>query len=97
MNITLEKSTDLNHCTLTCLIVGGGGGSNKLKWVAFSENNRPKTKNYTTRSYKILQKPEFTPRPYNLAGESICHDIFQKPLMITECEHTFCGLCLTEW
>ena len=26
-----------------------------------------------------------------------CNDIFQKPLMITECEHTFCGLCLTEW
>ena len=36
----------------------GGGGSTKLKWVAFSENNRPKTKNCTTRSYKILQKPE---------------------------------------
>ena len=30
--------------TLPCLIVGG---SNRLKWVAFSENNRPKTKNYT--------------------------------------------------
>ena len=29
---------------------GGGGGSNKLKWVAFSEINRPKTKNYPTRS-----------------------------------------------
>ena len=42
---------------LTCLIVAG---SNKLKWVAFSENNMPKTKNYTARSYKILQKPEFT-------------------------------------
>ena len=39
------------------------GGSNKLKWVAFSENNRPKTKNYTTRSYKIPPKPEFTPPP----------------------------------
>ena len=39
-----------------------GGGSNKLKWVAFSEINRPKTKN-CTRSYKILQKPEFS--PYN--------------------------------
>ena len=34
--------------------------SNKLKWVAFTEINRPKTKNYRTRSYKILQKPEFT-------------------------------------
>ena len=33
--------------------------TNKLKWVAFSENNRPKTKNYATRSYKILQKLEF--------------------------------------
>ena len=40
---------------------GGGGGSNKLKWVEFSEINRPKTKNYPTRSYKILQNPEFTP------------------------------------
>ena len=30
------------------------GGSNKLKWEAFSELNRPKTKNYPTRSYKIL-------------------------------------------
>ena len=26
-----------------------------------------------------------------------CHDILQKPLMITQCEHSFCGLCLTEW
>ena len=34
---------------------------NKLKWVAFSENNGPKTKNYTTRSYKILQKAELAP------------------------------------
>ena len=46
--------------TLPCLIVGG---SNRLKWVAFSENNRPKTKNYNTRSYKIIPKPEFTPPP----------------------------------
>ena len=36
---------------------------NKLKWVAFSEINRPKTRNYPTRSYKILQNPEFTPPP----------------------------------
>ena len=48
--------SDLPNCR-------GGGGSNKLKWVAFSEINRPKTKNYPTRSYKILQNPEFTPPP----------------------------------
>ena len=45
--------------TLPCLIIVG---SNRLKWVAFSENNRPKTKNYTTMGYKILPKPEFTKR-----------------------------------
>ena len=26
-----------------------------------------------------------------------CCNIFQKPLMVTRCEHSFCGLCLTEW
>ena len=53
-------------------------GSNRLKWVEFSENNRPKTKKYTTRSYKILLKSEFTP-PLQLGrGEQALSHVFSN-------------------
>ena len=47
-------------CALCYLIVGE---CNRWIWVGLSENNRPKTKNYTTRCEKIIQKVEFTPPP----------------------------------
>ena len=57
----------------------------------------------TTPSPSTPEKKKIIPKFVNLSNVSrhlyccICEEIFQKPIRIKECGHTFCTLCLKKW